>query len=392
MAFTKRSYTDMLLGLFVAGALALLVTFIFLLGQERRIFDTTETLSAQFPNVAGLRVGADVLLGGVAVGRVSDIQFPSISRKTPNAAEKECMKQQGLTLEDAPTRPPLITVVMRVSRSMMPQIREDSEIRIDSEGLLGDKNINITIGMGKGVRDGQLLCNSAPAMDFNQRLNQVQEQVGSAVESIGKTAMSANRILESFVAKGGDKAIAQIASSLGNVAREIERGDGIVHKLIYDKKAGDSFQQGLAGLEQTIASVRKTAAHIDAVLAEVEKGNGLLHALVYDPEGAKVVASAGGLLKEAEAIAKGIRTGSGILHTLIYEQDNGNVIRSMNAAAADLQKIVARIQNGEGTFGRLIADPTVYEDLKLILSDVKRNKVLKTLIRFGLSVNENPNE
>jgi phospholipid/cholesterol/gamma-HCH transport system substrate-binding protein len=357
---------DLLLGLFVAGALALLVAFIFLLGQERKIFDTSSYIKAQFPNVAGLRVGGEVLLGGVVVGHVSEIRFPPLATKDEKAAHQ-------------------ITVVMRVSHSMMPWIRKDSLARIDTQGLLGDKNVNISLGTPSfaQVPDGGTLQSVTP-MDLNEALGKAQ----NVLEDVSQTVTGARKVVDGFIAKGGDKSLAQAAESLKNIVHEVEKGDGIIHKLVYDKKAGADFHEAMDGLNKTIDSVRKTAAHVDGVLAELENGKGLLHSLVYDPDGAKVVGRVSALLKEMEIISNDIRTGNGILHNLVYQKDNGDLVKNINQVAADLQNIVSRVQNGEGTLGRLIVDPTVYEDLKLILSDVKRNKVLKTLIRFGISVNE----
>jgi len=372
MAVSKRSFTDMLLGLFVAGGIGLVVTFIFLLGQERRLFDNTNTIKAEFSNVAGLRLGADVLVGGVAVGRVYDIEFPTAKRGQ---------------------KAPKITVYMQISRSMMPQIRKDSVVRIDSEGLLGDKIINISLGASEEpVNDGDMLGMAEANLDLNARIGQVQKDFGQAIEAVTKTATLANQILEGFIGKGGEKALASVVESMRSVSKEIENGGGIVHKLIYDKKAGADFQAGLASLQDTITAIQKTAARVDNMLEQVENGKGLLHGLVYEQNGSETIAHASELFKELSEIAKGIQNGSGILHGLIYDQDNGNLVKNLNAAALDLQKIVSRVQNGEGTVGRLIADPTVYEDLKLILSDVKRNKVLKTLIRFGISMKGSPSE
>ena len=372
MAVPKRSFTDMLLGLFVAGAIGLIVTFIFLLGQERRLFESTNTIRAEFPSVAGLRVGAEVLVGGVAVGKVSDIEFP------PN-------KRQG--------RSPKITVYLQVSRSMMPQIRKDSVVRIDSEGLLGDKIINISLGSAdEPVKDGDMLPMSETNLDLNARLSEVQKSFGSAIQSVTKTADLANKILEGFVGQGGEKALASFVESMRSISKEIESGGGIVHKLIYDKKAGADFQASLASLQDTIASIKTTTHRVDNMLSEVENGQGLLHGLIYDKNGAQTISHASALFKELAEIAGVIQNGDGILHTLIYDYDNGNFVKDLNAMSADLRKIVSRVQSGEGTIGRLLIDPTIYEDLKLILSDVKRNKVLKTLIRFGISAKGTPSE
>ncbi|NTX52887.1 MCE family protein, partial [Myxococcus sp. CA039A] len=37
-----------------------------------------------------------------------------------------------------------------------------------------------------------------------------------------------------------------------------------------------------------------------------------------------------------------------------------------------------------GTLGGLISDPTVYEDLREVLGNVKRNRILRALVRFSL--------
>ena len=44
--------------------------------------------------------------------------------------------------------------------------------------------------------------------------------------------------------------------------------------------------------------------------------------------------------------------------------------------------------NGEGTLGGLISDPTVYEDLRQVLGNVKRNRVLRALVRFSVNNRE----
>ena len=46
-------------------------------------------------------------------------------------------------------------------------------------------------------------------------------------------------------------------------------------------------------------------------------------------------------------------------------------------------------RSGEGTLGAVINDPTVYEDLKEVLGNVKRNRVLRELVRYSISNNEN---
>src|SRR3989338_6298523 len=102
MMAKKPRYLDILLGSFVAIGFVLLVLAVFLLGRERRLFDTGTYLKAEYPNVAGLAVGAHVMLAGVYVGHVSSIEFPNY----------------GKTLQQKISEGK-VTVVMRVSSDMM---------------------------------------------------------------------------------------------------------------------------------------------------------------------------------------------------------------------------------------------------------------------------------
>ncbi len=43
------------------------------------------------------------------------------------------------------------------------------------------------------------------------------------------------------------------------------------------------------------------------------------------------------------------------------------------------------IRKGEGSLGALINDPTVYEDLRTVLGNVKRNFILRELVRYSIS-------
>src|SRR5262249_22178331 len=50
-----------------------------------------------------------------------------------------------------------------------------------------------------------------------------------------------------------------------------------------------------------------------------------------------------------------------------------------------LRVITGKIRAGEGTLGALVVDPSVYDDLRTVLGNVKRNKVLQELVRITVS-------
>ena len=66
----------------------------------------------------------------------------------------------------------------------------------------------------------------------------------------------------------------------------------------------------------------------------------------------------------------------------------GQTIREIVATElerlGDERRVAEEVQQGKGTVGGLLRDPTVYQDLKLIVGNVKRNTVLKALVRAAI--------
>ena len=87
----------------------------------------------------------------------------------------------------------------------------------------------------------------------------------------------------------------------------------------------------------------------------------------------------------------GRRTGNGILHELIYEDTSEqDLIVEVLEAGARLNSILTKIDDGEGSLGMLLNDPTLYEDLKILVGGAQRSAIVRSLIRFAVgSGNEN---
>jgi len=71
------------LGAFIVATLAILAAGVFIIGSKEYLFRSTYQLKAQFDNVAGLSVGADVRVGAFIVGRCKASPYPtSLARKS----------------------------------------------------------------------------------------------------------------------------------------------------------------------------------------------------------------------------------------------------------------------------------------------------------------------
>ncbi|MBI2556362.1 MAG: hypothetical protein HYW13_02915 [Planctomycetes bacterium] len=59
-------------------------------------------------------------------------------------------------------------------------------------------------------------------------------------------------------------------------------------------------------------------------------------------------------------------------------------MENLVTTSESLKRITAEIENGEGTIGALIADPTLYDNLKRLLGGAERSFLLRSLIRKSI--------
>jgi phospholipid/cholesterol/gamma-HCH transport system substrate-binding protein len=479
MSNERQRTIDIKVGLFVALGLVLLTISIFLIGQERHLFEKPVYLRAHFPNVAGLKVGAPVRLAGFDVGIVSAIELPKpdpsdetiiiptidLPEETPDLftlplagpvvfptprnviltafdrrstaelmvritgiegygppdVKKEVTETLRLRVRDGRDSVPShllyrevhkielreikgnqgstrlqvgagikkVTVVLRITSSVLDQIRLDSMVHVDSMGLLGDKTMDIAIGSRSqpGHRDGDFI-KSAHSLDINTALADAQ----ATVENLKAGTEDMARLIESFTAAGGEEALVAASRSIQGIAEEIRTGKGLLHQLVYDPKGGQQYNDIVSNIASVTKKVDSGLGQVDKILGEVRNGDGLVHALLYGKDGDKTVTQAREALAQATQILDDVRTKKGVIHNLIYDEDRGEFITNLNDATADVKiamkdvhHIVADVKAGKGSLGGLITDPTVYEDLKVLLGNVRRSDAVKSLVRAAIA-------
>lgn len=348
-------------GLFVAMGLALAGLVVFFIGQETRLFEGQVVYRAYFPNVQGLTEESPVWLGGLEVGQVLSIGFT----------------------EDAGNRN--VEVRFRISRKYADRVRQDSVARLSSLGVLGEKAVDVSLGSMKAppVPDGGEL-----RADTSGDLNALIQAAGQVMEDSKAISRSLRLAVETYADPVLAEDISASLHSLRRLLEEIEKGEGVLHALIYDKETGRQVRGLLADAAQTARRVDGAVNHVEALLAEVRHGDGTAHALIYGKEGAQALSELGaaagqlaGLIEDAK------QSPNGAVHQLIYGDARG-MFADLGSAAADLKKITSTVANGEGTVGGLISDPTVYEDLRQVLGNVKRNRLLRALVRFSVNNRE----
>ena len=352
----RASSQNIKVGLFVSVLLSTIGLAIFMLGGSTDILAERFKLSGSYPDVAGLKEGAVVRLAGWDVGEVTAIRF------SDDLAVKE------------------IFVEMELLERYHERIRKDSEARIDTQGVLGDKYISVTMGSPDLPRleDGDWIETRNP-LDILEYTKVATDLLGSA-NNIGHK-------VDLLLGSDKDASQASLARSfqhLETILAEAEQGKGLLHALVYDESLTRKVQGTLANLES--ASVE-----LKSVADEIRTGDGLAHEIVYGTKGTELATQLGDLAVALDELTDDLKSEDSLVHSLIYDPSKAQLIEDLAVTAAALKETSAAINDGQGTIGLLARDPALYEDLRALVGGAERNKLLRAYIRQTVRKGEENN-
>jgi phospholipid/cholesterol/gamma-HCH transport system substrate-binding protein len=195
------------LGAFIVATLAILAAGVFIIGSKEYLFRSTYQLKAQFDNVAGLAVGADVQVGGVHSGNVHSIQLPH------KPGDK-------------------VIVVMDLDKSTREIIKRDSVASIETEGMLGNQYVAISFGSAgqAEVTNGDTI-QSEPPLLMADLLKKTSGMLDSS-QAIQRATLA--------------------TAHLNSVSAKIDSGQGTVGALVNDKQLYNNIEQTTATLQGTM--------------------------------------------------------------------------------------------------------------------------------------------
>jgi len=281
----------------------------------------------------------------------------------------------------------LIVVNLSIVKREAPRIRTSSLAGIAAKGLLGDKMVTISPGKpDEAALPGDSLIPSAPAEDFTQVLSQVGSLTASARGVLTNLETATGTLAEAEFRddlRQGVHALSQILVSL-------DSREGYVGRLLHDEAEAKRLSGVIANLERTTARLDGVLASVDQVIDRVQSGPGLAHEVLYGDS--KAVAQFGNAADEVGKMLAGIREGNGLAHGLLYGDDGrggdsalgDQVAGDVAGMSQDLRAMLSDMRQGKGTLGALLVDPSVYEDLKMLLGNVQRNQTLRALVRYSI--------
>jgi len=353
-------------GAFILSGLLVFFAIIYLLGAQGRYFERKYDLIAEFTEVGGLIEGATVRLAGVQIGRVSAVELP---------------EQPGGK----------VRVTLTIARRFSERVRRDSEAKISTQGLLGDKIVEITIGTtaAPALKPGEILA-TQEAVEMQQMFKAGAETLQTVRELAASLKGTAERV--------------------DRIAKEVETGKGLVHALIYDEPEALTKLNAILTRTQSLLARAEQGDHAVGVLLSPESGksvrallaamdtigrtaekldsrDNLLSALLHDPQYKTVADDLRVVAHNFRDVSERVAQGQGLLGQLTRDGSDGalgslgDATADFRAAMANLRAVTDRLKQGEGTVGALLEDPTVYENLVQFLEGARRSFLLRTLIR-----------
>ena len=242
------------LGMFIIGGVALFVLAIFIIGKQQNLFNPVFKLSATFKNVSGLMVGNNVRFSGINVGTVDNIQIVNDST---------------------------VQVDMLVKKDVQKFIKEDCQVAIGSEGIIGSRLVSISYGNPDApiAKDGQILTSKELV------------EIDAVIASLSRSSEN----------------VEVITLELAEIMTGINNGEGALGRLMQDPTLAENiteiiknFKTSSEGLDKTIAntqenlfafmeSLQKTAAKTEVasnelgeIMIKINNGEGPLGMLIQD--------------------------------------------------------------------------------------------------------------
>jgi phospholipid/cholesterol/gamma-HCH transport system substrate-binding protein len=344
----QLTWSELRVGLFVlVGLLILAVAIFYVTGAG--VFGPKYRLKTFMPEVSGLATGAPVRLDGVEIGNVERISIvPREHGKPPDHMHN-------------------IEVDMRLDRRYQNDILTDSAATLVTEGLLGNRYVNIQRGYtGVPIKDGQAIPATEEkaikevverSADVLANLNALSDDVKDLIAGVregrgtlGKllTDDQAYRHLNSILAKGDE------------IASTVQSGQGTVGKLVMTDEMGNK--------------VENTLDQFNTMLADLRAQKGTLGKLLYDPT---LYDQAKDAISKGNALLGDVRAGKGTIGKLATDETLYNKLRD---TSSNLSEATAKLNRNDNTAGKLFSDPQLYDnltgltgDMRALIADFRKN-------------------
>lgn len=218
-----------IVGIFILLGLAILVITILTLGSQRKTFERSVTVKSFFDNVNGLQKGNNIWFSGVKVGIIKKITITGKGQ---------------------------VEVDMDIEQQSKRFIRKDAKAKLSTDGLIGNKIIEIYGGTLKTteIEEGDVL--------------------------VADKLLSTDAIMNTF-SENNDNLL-QITNDFKIISSRLVKGEGSIGKLLTDETMIDQINATTATLENTAKNLERLSSNVSVYTSKLNNKGTLANDLVTD--------------------------------------------------------------------------------------------------------------
>jgi phospholipid/cholesterol/gamma-HCH transport system substrate-binding protein len=276
----QQTGNNVKLGLFVLSGMAILVISLYLIGKNQSFWGSNLRVKVRFHNVNGLMEGNNVRYSGIQAGTVKSI----------------------IIMDDT-----TIEVTMLLNKSLKSHIRKNALANIGTEGLMGNKVINITPNsiLAPPVEDNDLLTTQQRTntdeiiqtlSHTNSNLESISEDLAITVKRINNsqgiwrvfndTTLGSN--LHNSLAHISDatERISEMSVVLNHITNDLNNGKGTAGLLLSDQATAGNLKEAMAHINSASKQSQQLIEKLNTLATETEhdlhSGHGIAHDLLRD--------------------------------------------------------------------------------------------------------------
>ncbi|MGC9374554.1 MAG: MlaD family protein [Bacteroidales bacterium] len=324
----NTKYNNIKLGLFVGIGALIFILAIYYIGSQSNIFGRNFTISGVFNDISGLKVGNDVRFSGINIGTVSKVEIINDS---------------------------LVRVDLSIQDDVKKFIRKDSKMEIGSEGLMGNKIVNIYSGSShkKVVENG----------DYLETIEVVN--IDNIIKKINTSSQNTIRITK----------------NLAEITDKINRGEGIFGKIFAD----EVFSENISSIASNTAHLTENFA---TITHKINHEEGTIGKLLSDTSLAKEIERAGINLRTSTdnlvATTDQVKKGQGLFGEIFTDttftsslsKSSKNLAYTTNKTkiiSDNLEKLTLQVNEGQGLITKLLFDTAFADSVEVTVNSINKS-------------------
>lgn len=264
------------LGIFVFSGTLFFIILLYFIGNKRNLFSSTIQVKARFYDAQGLMKGNAVRYAGINIGTVKKV-----------------------FIENDTT----VLVEMIIQKKVIEHIKKNAVASIGTDGLMGNKLINITSSGGNAgsINEGDELVTykAINTVDMLQTLSITNENIKVITEDLKQIAEKFNQsnTLWSFLSDTsmigdlkqtivsikltGDRT-AYIAGDLSNMVKDVKSGKGTLGALLIDTTLSGKLNQSVVSIQLLSNDLAVVSGDLSYITKKVKSGEGAVGTLLND--------------------------------------------------------------------------------------------------------------